>query len=500
MKSPFRVPPDDWNRRAHQMLSTIATRSAATRKPYRMRARGRWKLDQPGASSLGWGVLSFCGGGLAGFPGLTVNPCRCRPTSMITATAIIPPPSTKTSTPRSLAATSLAGTVMTGDAFSLSARRLIVTASRTPSTTSSAKPMTTSSRCSGPSHRGFVTAPCSPVSPRMISSASGSTSTGTGQRGAEPGRPPPDVPVSSGVPVSPGVPGGIVPGWRLVMVSCSLVGRMARTRLCLRKPYRRRSRSGEAGGASARRTERRFRHRRCPQSPPHRAFRPPKNAAVTRPWIGTVFTRRYRSTMMLSLTTLPELPGLARGGGRYLSARLRRGCLGLGGGLQGLLVGSHPAKRGFGGDIRDRITRPLGTERARRLLPARRAHPQLLAEQGHEDLRLLRSEPRQRRYPLEQLGTRPGGLPQSRGFAVILLHEQPRQVLHARRHRLRVTVQGGPFGENERQRIRVEFGEFGGGRLVPEPPRQVERRAEGALERYLLVEQHSDQQGKRAAA
>jgi len=162
-------------------------------------------------------------------------------------------------------------------------------------------------------------------------------------------------------------------------------------------------------------------------------------------------------------------------------------------------VGSHLTKRFFVGNIRDRKPRPLGTERPRRLLPARRPHPQLLAEQGHEDLRLLRAEPRQRGDPLEQLGSRPGGLPQARGVAVILLHEQPRQVLHAGRHRLGVTVQGGPFGEDERQRVRVEFGEFGGGRLVPEPPDQVQRRAEGALERYLLVEQHGDQQGERAA-
>ena len=60
-------------------------------------------------------------------------------------------------------------------------------------------------------------------------------------------------------------------------------------------------------------------------------------------------------------------------------------------------------------------------------------------------------------------------------------------------------MQGRPFGENEGERVRVEFRELGGGRFVPKLAHQVQRRAEGALERHLLVEQHGDQQGQRAA-
>jgi hypothetical protein len=60
-------------------------------------------------------------------------------------------------------------------------------------------------------------------------------------------------------------------------------------------------------------------------------------------------------------------------------------------------------------------------------------------------------------------------------------------------------VQRGPFGENGGQGGRVETGQFGRRGLVPQPPDQVERRAEGALQRHLLVQQHADQQGERAA-
>src|SRR6516165_11382689 len=55
----------------------------------------------------------------------------------------------------------------------------------------------------------------------------------------------------------------------------------------------------------------------------------------------------------------------------------------LGGGLQFLLVRAHPGQRVGIGDVRDRQVRALGPELPRRLPPAPRPHPELLAEQGH---------------------------------------------------------------------------------------------------------------------
>ena len=123
----------------------------------------------------------------------------------------------------------------------------------------------------------------------------------------------------------------------------------------------------------------------------------------------------------------------------------------------------------------------------------------MLAEQRHEDLRLLRPEPGQRRDPLEQLGTRPGGLPEAGGVAVVLVHDQPGHLLHPGGHRLRVAVHGRPFGEDRGQPVRGELGQLGRGGLVPQPPDQVQRSGEGLLERDLLVEQQSDDQGERTA-
>ena len=63
-----------------------------------------------------------------------------------------------------------------------------------------------------------------------------------------------------------------------------------------------------------------------------------------------------------------------------------------------------------------------------------------------------------------------------------------------------VPVHRRPFGEDRREPVRVELGQLGRGRLVPEPPDQVQRPAERLLQRDLLVEQHGDEQGERAAA
>jgi hypothetical protein len=61
-------------------------------------------------------------------------------------------------------------------------------------------------------------------------------------------------------------------------------------------------------------------------------------------------------------------------------------------------------------------------------------------------------------------------------------------------------VQGRPFGEDRGQPVRVELGQLGHGGLVPQPPGQVQRTGEGLLEGDLLVKQHGDDQGERAAA
>jgi hypothetical protein len=51
-------------------------------------------------------------------------------------------------------------------------------------------------------------------------------------------------------------------------------------------------------------------------------------------------------------------------------------------------------------------------------------------------------------------------------------------------------MQGGSFGKNRREVLRVEGGQLLGGRLVPQPGSQVGRRAEGPLQRDLLVSAH----------
>src|SRR5277367_4725465 len=126
---------------------------------------------------------------------------------------------------------------------------------------------------------------------------------------------------------------------------------------------------------------------------------------------------RCSSTLGSSSTKESTDPTLARV--RRKLRRLRdRGCLGRG--LQPLLVGPHPGQRVGVGDVRDRQVRALAPELPRRLPPAPRPHPELLAEQGHEDLRLLRTEPGQRRHSLEQLGTGLGRRQQPLGVAVVL--------------------------------------------------------------------------------
>src|SRR5262245_51109045 len=66
----------------------------------------------------------------------------------------------------------------------------------------------------------------------------------------------------------------------------------------------------------------------------------------------------------------------------------------LGGSLHGLLVLPHPGQRTLVGDVSHRPQRPLRTVVAGRLPPTLQLNAELLAQQGHENLRLLLTEPR----------------------------------------------------------------------------------------------------------
>ena len=203
MKPPSRTLAGRRNRRDHRMLSTTPATSARMSRPYRMADSGMWKLTGFGAG------LNFCFPGCRlGAPGMVTgagleNTCRCRPMRMAAATATIPAPRTRMSTPRSLAGTSLSGAPWAWAAFTAAARRRTVITSRTPSITSSTRPMTTPSCRSGPFQCGALTTPRSPASPKRISSVSGTTS------------------VQAWPGLAPGVPvfGAVVPGWRLVIAS-----------------------------------------------------------------------------------------------------------------------------------------------------------------------------------------------------------------------------------------------------------------------------------------
>ena len=97
------------DRRAHQMLSSTAATSTTMSKPYRMAATGRWKLAAGGRLGRGLAPWAVTPGGRAGPGLLAASTRRCRLSIMATATATMPAPSTKMSTPRSLTATALTG-------------------------------------------------------------------------------------------------------------------------------------------------------------------------------------------------------------------------------------------------------------------------------------------------------------------------------------------------------------------------------------------------------
>ena len=137
---------------------------------------------------------------------------------------------------------------------------------------------------------------------------------------------------------------------------------------------------------------------------------------------------------------------------------------------------------------------------ARGLPPARRGDAALLAQEGGEDLRLLRAEPGQGGEPAEQLAPVLDVAPDPRGVAVVLLGDRGGERLHPPGHRARVAVHGGRAAEDLDERLGVVCGELAGVELGDaEPLRDQARAGERALHRELLVQQHADQQGQRIA-
>jgi hypothetical protein len=140
----------------------------------------------------------------------------------------------------------------------------------------------------------------------------------------------------------------------------------------------------------------------------------------------------------------------------------------------------------------------LLTEVPGRLPPALRPHAVLLAQQGQEDLGLVRAEPGQFAQPRQQLGTGLGARPHPGRVAAVPVHDHLAQLLHPAGHGPRIAVQRRPGAEDRRQRPGIERGQLRGRRLVAEPNHQVPRAGERLLDGHLLVEQHANEQRKRA--
>ena len=180
-------------------------------RAYSRAASGIWKAGdrrrtRPRAGPTAW---RWAAPGRAPSWVLGLNRCRCRPMSVATATATAPAPSANRSIAAQLARDRLPGWPDPG-----APERDHEQDQRTPPRGRS--PTASPSRCSGPFQRGVATAPRSPASPRMISSASGSNRSHSW-------RAPARAPTSPGAATRPVVSGGIAPGWRLVMASRSYV-------------------------------------------------------------------------------------------------------------------------------------------------------------------------------------------------------------------------------------------------------------------------------------
>jgi len=148
------------------------------------------------------------------------SPFTCSPASMSTPAPIAPAPSTSKSTPRSLTAA--------GSWLPRAWRTSRIT-NKVAITTSRTTPTPAASWYSGPPQRRAPTAPRSPASPTTISSTTGSSRTSQSCAvSPAPARlpsarsPPSGFSLPSpGASACPAIPGGIAPGWRLVIASRS---------------------------------------------------------------------------------------------------------------------------------------------------------------------------------------------------------------------------------------------------------------------------------------
>src|SRR5262249_51540814 len=95
------------------------------------------------------------------------------------------------------------------------------------------------------------------------------------------------------------------------------------------------------------------------------------------------------------------------------------------------------------GDVGDRSQRPGLAELSRRLPPALRPDAVLLAEERHEDLRLVLAEARQRLDPLAQLDPVFGAGPDVGRYAVVFIDDYSAELLHPGGHRAGITMYGG---------------------------------------------------------
>src|SRR5436305_1122744 len=102
-----------------------------------------------------------------------------------------------------------------------------------------------------------------------------------------------------------------------------------------------------------------------------------------------------------------------------------------------LLVGAHLPKRLGIDDVGDRQERARTTEVAGRLLPSRRLHTELLAEQADEDAGLLLSETGQAFHVAQQMITSLGRLPHVAGLAVVVVDDPLTELLDPAGHRAR---------------------------------------------------------------
>ena len=90
-----------------------------------------------------------------------------------------------------------------------------------------------------------------------------------------------------------------------------------------------------------------------------------------------------------------------------------------------------------------------------------------------------------------------GSLPDPGRLPPVVLHDYPRELLNTLRVGGGEAVEGRPFREDGRQFGGFHRSYLSGIKLAPKTFLEVARGAKGTLERDLLVEHHTDQEGER---